>query len=103
MPVLAIAHLLADSDSNSGDVIIACLFLIGIVIAASIGVMWVRRWAKAPEEIPSGGFTLGALRDLQRSGKITAEEFERTKAMIVAATKKASEKKNVPVPKRDLN
>ena len=55
-------------------------------------VSWLRRRVTAADRTPAGGFTLGDLRELHRSGKMSNEEFEKAKALIVIAAKRNAER-----------
>jgi len=55
-------------------------------------------------DVPAAGFTLGDLKRLHESGKISSEEFEKARSSVVAATKRAAERmaaaaKKPPPPK----
>ncbi|MGD0388299.1 MAG: SHOCT domain-containing protein [Tepidisphaeraceae bacterium] len=81
--------ILADDDPFA--VLFACLFLAIFVIAGAYAVMWLRRryWAGDDAGVPNQGFTLDDLRQLNRSGQISEEEFNRAKETILAAHQRA--------------
>ncbi|MGA2443335.1 MAG: SHOCT domain-containing protein [Tepidisphaeraceae bacterium] len=81
--------ILADEDPFA--VVFACLFLLIIVLAGAYVVMWLRRrfWGPDDGEVPNLGFTLGDLRELNRSGQISDEEFKRAKEKILAMHQQA--------------
>lgn len=65
--------------------------LVLVVIVALWGVTHLKRRLKvADEPTVRSGFTLGDLRDMHRQGQITDEEFEKTKAQVVAAAQRAA-------------
>jgi uncharacterized membrane protein len=74
--------------------VVAILFII-LLLAL---LWWARKsifgWMSQTEDITGSGFTLTQLRELHKNGKMTQEEFDRAKAMIVegynAAAKKAA-------------
>ena len=68
------------------------LILIVAAIVGFIAVIQVKRWVNKPDQSPATGFTLSDLRSLHRSGKMTDEEFEKAKALIVAAAQKAAQR-----------
>ncbi len=84
--------ILANDDPTA--VVFACLLLVILVLALAYGVFWLRRqyWGSDDGGIPSSGFTLADLRELHRSGRISQEEFDRAKAMIVAAHQRAAQR-----------
>ena len=75
---------------NTTSAIIWSLVLIGLVLLAFAAVSLVRRWANKTDAEQPAGFTLGDLRQLHKSGKISQEEFERAKALILATVKRDS-------------
>jgi len=94
--MLAALRFLADDDDPFG-VIIACFFLVVIVACGAYAVVWLRKryWGGEADDVPHVGFTLGDLRQLHKSGRISDQEFERAKEKIVDAAKRAAER-NVP-------
>jgi hypothetical protein len=51
-----------------------------------------RRRLTQPDESSGTGFTLSDLRRLHKSGQMTDEEFERAKAKVVEAARRAAER-----------
>jgi hypothetical protein len=98
-------QLLADDEDPFG-IIIACFFLVVLVGFGAYAVIWLRRryWGSEGDEVPHVGFTLGDLRHLHKSGKISQEEFERAKVKIVEAAKRAAERQAQPAkpPRKTL-
>lgn len=66
--------------------------LIGLVVAGLVVVLVVRRKMSEEGDGPTGGggFTLADLRDMHASGKMTSDEFERAKHVLVEGLKAAS-------------
>ena len=88
--MLAALIFLADDD-DPFSIFLACFFLVIIVIAGAYAVIWLRRRYWGPDEdggVPHVGFTLGDLRQLHKSGRLTEEEFQRAKEKIVAAAQR---------------
>jgi hypothetical protein len=85
--------MLAQQDTSSiSSVILWSGVLIGIVILAFLAYAQFKRWMKEPEQSSSAtGFTLSDLREMHRQGKMTDEEFEMTRAKMMASAKKAAE------------
>jgi len=52
----------------------------------------VKRRLQEPDPPASAGFTLSDLRQLHKSGQMSDEEFERAKAKVVEAARRASER-----------
>src|SRR4051812_1814242 len=78
-----------------GGIIIASLFVIGLIIAAFVLIAYVRRRIREEDNSSSSGgpgFTLSDLRRLHKSGQMSDEEFERAKVKILEAAKRASER-----------
>ena len=72
--------------------------LVGVLIVAMVIVSWVRKRLKEPDQPVSAGFTLSDLRQLHKSGRMTDEEFERAKAKVVEAARRAAERQAVRQP-----
>jgi hypothetical protein len=91
--MLAMLRFLADDDDPFG-IFIPCMFLLILVAGGAYAVVWLRRryWGADDDEVPFVGFTLGDLRSLHKSGRISQEEFEKAKEKIVAAAKRAAER-----------
>lgn len=69
------------------------LVLLAFVIVGFVAVVQVKKWVSKPDEGLGGtGFTLSDLRALHRSGKMSAEEFEKAKAIIVDAAQRAAKR-----------
>jgi hypothetical protein len=69
--------------------------LLGGLLVAMLIVSWVRKRLKEPDEPASAGFTLSDLRQLHKSGQMSDEEFERAKAKVVEAARRAAERQAV--------
>ena len=92
--MLAALMILADDD-DPFSIFFACIFLLIIVAGGAYAVIWLRRryWGSEEDEgVPSVGFTLGDLRQLHKSGRLSEEEFQRAKEKIVAAARRAAER-----------
>jgi hypothetical protein len=69
------------------------LVLVVFVVVGFFAIVRLRQWLKSDDEpAATGGFSLGALRELHRQGKMTDEEFEKARSLIVAGAKKMAEK-----------
>jgi hypothetical protein len=93
----AVPMFLADDDPFG--IVIACFFLLVLVVGGAYAVLWLRKrlWATPEDEAVSGvGFTLGDLRQLHKSGQISEEEFAKAKEKIVAAARRAAERDAAP-------
>lgn len=93
--LMASLHMLATLDSTS-SIIVWSLVLICVIIAGMAVTLQVKK--KVTEAGPANsageGFTLLDLREMVKQGTITPEEFEKAKAKIVEAAKRASERQN---------
>jgi hypothetical protein len=75
-------------------IIVGSLVVVGLIVVAFVLVTLVRRRLKQGDDSTSSGgtgFTLSDLRQLHKSGQMSDEEFERAKAKIVEAAKRASD------------
>jgi hypothetical protein len=68
------------------------LILLCLVLLGFYAVVRVKRWVTRHDDAPAAGFTLSDLRALHRSGQMTAEEFEKAKTAIVAASQQAAQR-----------
>jgi len=62
--------------------------LIGVVLIAFFAYSYFKRWMNDTGDTENHGFTLSDLRKLRDQGKISAQEFEQTRANMLAAAKK---------------
>jgi len=72
------------------------LALVALVIVGWVTVLQVRRRLTQPDETSGTGFTLSDLRQLHKSGQMSDAEFERAKAKVVEAARKAAERDAAP-------
>jgi hypothetical protein len=77
----------------SGGIIWWSLVLIAFLVLGFYAVAKVKQWAKRPDDESATGFSLGDLRALHKAGKLSTEEFEKAKALIVEAAKRADQRK----------
>ncbi len=86
-------HVLAEVE-----VLSVLMGLVALVVIAVLGYLAVRalnKWMKSDDDAASGaGFTLADLRQLHRSGQMSSEEFEKAKAILLAATHPSDSKSN---------
>jgi hypothetical protein len=78
-----------------GDVLWWSVVLIGLVLAAFVAAAQVKKRLVRPEDTAGAGFTLADLRALHRSGKMTDQEFEKAKEVILLTLMKSTK---TPVP-----
>jgi hypothetical protein len=89
------------ADVDATPIIFGCAIVVGLVLLAAFGVMRLRKrlWGDdSGEEGSPDGFTLGELRQLRQNGHLTAEEFEKARAMVLAATQRRAN--SPPNPKK---
>lgn len=89
--------ILAQSIGDVASVLFWGLVVIGFVVGGFFGVKALRQWLKSDDSDGKIGFTLADLRDLKRNGKMSDEEFERAKAMILATVQMPPIKSPSPV------
>jgi len=77
----------------SGGIIWWSLVLIAFLVLGFYAAAKVKQWAKRQDDEPATGFSLGDLRALHKSGKLSTEEFEKAKTLIVEAAKRADQRK----------
>jgi hypothetical protein len=88
------------ADFPAAAVIKLSLALLVLVIAGWITVWQVRRRLTQPDDSSGAGFTLSDLRRLHREGQMSDAEFERAKAKVVEAARRAAER-DAAAPKGD--
>ena len=89
--LVQIIFLLADGDA--GSIVGWSILLVILLVLMFGGIGFLRKWMAKDEEPTSRlGFTLGDLRRLHQEGSMTDEEFEKAKAQMIAATKRAAER-----------
>ena len=95
---------LADASSGSGSIVLWVLVLLALLVVGWLVVAYVRKWVFAPDETEGAGFTLSDLRRMHKEGRMSDEEFEKAKTLIVGVAKAAADKPPAsaeePKPKR---
>ena len=76
--------------SDYGTIIMWSLLLIGLIVAGWVTVLQIKRRLQKPDVTAGAGFTLSDLRQLHKSGQMSTEEFERAKAKVVDAARRAA-------------
>ena len=94
--MLATALILAQPERDYTRIFVWSLALLGVLAVGLLVVSKVKRRLQEPDAPVSAGFTLSDLRQLHKSGQMTDEEFERAKAKVVEAAKKAAERDAKP-------
>jgi hypothetical protein len=74
-----------------GDVLWWSVVLIGLVLAAFVAAAHVKKRFTGPEDTDGANFTLADLRALHKSGKMTTEEFEKAKTVILSSVVRTDE------------
>lgn len=84
--------LLAPADIPLDKILLASLALIALVVIGLLVAQQVKKRLTTDEADKGqpGGFTLSDLRALHKSGQMSNEEFERAKAQIIDAAKRAA-------------
>jgi hypothetical protein len=94
MPPLTPLHLLAQPSSGNGigDALLWGIVLIGTIVALFGIVVLYRKWMNRDDTTTGPGFTLSDLRRLHKEGKMTTEEFEKAKTILIGSVKAAADK-----------
>jgi len=80
------------AQAATGGALFWTLVLIFALVLMFGAVAAFRKWMKA-DDIPTGpGFTLGDLRRLHKEGKMTTEEFEKAKTILIGTAKAGADK-----------
>jgi hypothetical protein len=81
--------MLAEANHTQA-IVVWSLLLIGLIVAGWLTVWQVKRRLQQDDVSGNSGFTLSDLRQLHKSGQMTDEEFERAKARVVDAARRAA-------------
>ncbi|HSH92877.1 MAG TPA: SHOCT domain-containing protein [Roseimicrobium sp.] len=77
------------ADGETGPILVGSVIVLVIAVVGFLGVKWISKWMKNQDDPTVGtGFTLSDLRQLHKSGKMSAEEFEKAKAILLATAAK---------------
>jgi hypothetical protein len=80
---------IVDNSEAIFRIALVLVSLMGVCIVCLVVALWMRKWVKDSGPIrPNMGFTLSDLRQMHKSGQITAEEFEKAKEKILAAARR---------------
>lgn len=90
--------MIADS-SPSGSIVFWGIIIILIIVVGLLIVFFVKKMLLSDDTPAHPAFTLSDLRQMHKSGKMTAEEFERAKAKIIGTTTAPRPPANPPPPK----
>ena len=83
----------AAQGHSTSSIVVWSLSLIGLIVAGWLTVWQVRRRLQREDSpLGSAGFTLSDLRRLHKSGQMSDAEFERAKAKVVDAARRATER-----------
>jgi hypothetical protein len=74
--------------------------LIVLMLLAFAAYSWFKRWMNQDEPTGHIGFTLSDLRELHRQGKMSDEEYEQTKANMLAGAKRMADRMPEVLPRR---
>ncbi|HYE18143.1 MAG TPA: hypothetical protein VEA69_06850 [Tepidisphaeraceae bacterium] len=87
------------AEAGYGQLFIWSVVLV-VAVALLFGVLYLyRRWMNNQGTTTGPGFTLSDLRRYHKEGKMTTEEFEKAKALVIGTVKKSAE---TETPHRDL-
>ena len=78
------------AEMSTSSIVTWSLILMALIVAGWVTVWQVRRRMTRPDETAGTGFTLSDLRQLHKSGQMSDEEFERAKAKVVDAARRAT-------------
>jgi hypothetical protein len=92
MPLQAAGFLAQLTEQQSQSALVGSIILIGIVLVLFGGIYVYRKWMSAEDTPSDEGFTLSDLRRLHKEGKMTTEEFEKAKAVLIGSLKAAADK-----------
>jgi hypothetical protein len=85
MTTTPICLLADDVSSSSSSLYFWSAVLVIVVTVLFVALYFVRRALHVDQDVHGEGFTLGDLRRMQKDGQLSAEEFDRAKAKMVAS------------------
>jgi len=77
-----------------------CAVLVLLILLAFVAYSYLKRWMNQTDESVQIGFSLSDLREMHRQGKMSDEEFELTRAKMVASAKRAMDRMPEVLPRR---
>jgi hypothetical protein len=92
---------ITSADPKSiGSVFVWCGVLVAMILLAFGAYSYFKRWMNQDDSGPKVGFTLSDLRELHRQGKMTDQEYQQTKALMLGSAKKMADQMPAVLPKR---
>jgi hypothetical protein len=89
---------------GEADIFFWGAILIVVVVIGSVFIMILRRRMNAAHSsAQDAGFSLSDLRAMRDRGEITPEEYEQTRARVIAKVKSQAAKKTPPAPHKPLD
>jgi hypothetical protein len=86
------SRLPALAQAGSGSALVWTIVLIFALVLMFGAVAAYRKWMRTDDTPTGPGFTLSDLRKLHKEGKMTAEEFEKAKAVLIGSAKAGADK-----------
>jgi hypothetical protein len=80
---------LAQATHDTGDAVMWSVIFVVFILAMFAGLYFYRRWWRQDDTTSGEGFTLSDLRRLHKEGKMTTEEFETAKGILIGSMKAA--------------
>ena len=75
--------------------------LVVVILVGGVLAMWIkRRFLQADQDASSVGFTLSDLREMARTGEISAEEFEAARLQMIERVRGSRDDHVVPDPEK---
>lgn len=88
--------ILAQSEPATGGALLWSVVLIVAIFLLFGAIVVYRKWMNADDTTTGEGFTLSDLRKLHKEGKMTTEEFEKAKAILIGSLKAAVKDESGP-------
>jgi hypothetical protein len=86
------------ADASSTSAIIWLIALLAVLIVGLMAVLQIKKWLVTPDLPERAGFSLSDLRRMHKEGRMTDEEFEKAKVVIIGAAKTPAPKPADPPP-----
>ncbi len=85
-----------------GSIFLWCGVLIIALLVFYAGYTQYKRWMNSTGETGHAGFSLSDLRELHRQGKMSDEEFEKTRTKMLGLAKKMTDQMPAVLPRREV-
>ncbi|MCC6239072.1 MAG: hypothetical protein IT448_02055 [Phycisphaerales bacterium] len=76
---------------STGGTAVLFFWLVVLLVIVAVGaalVLWLRKWYASSDAHVQGGFTLAEIRKLHQEGRMTGEEYEKARMLILGQARR---------------